>query len=240
MFKINEFGLDVADAFARSFIYLGTTFTQSPALGMIGAAAFASAKVVSLVTRPLFDKMPYIGDAAHQFTRGFIIRTIFTRNIHSGLVLGATYAVVEAISDLSKKIILQSKILEKTPLKGYVDQIPKEWPSDIFNAFFSELNKPSVNIGLIDGTVHAFSKTIALLFQKIIVDVQPLQKIGLNPYLNGFSDNYGLESAGVFVKGFIAGTILSINPTAGLLNGILALTAFHVHALYAAKSKEFR
>jgi len=226
--------VDILDAFARTFVYR-TTFSKSPMLGAIGGTAFATAKAVSILTLPIFEKIPHIGRVLHQFTRGFIIRTIFTRSMQSGLVLGLTYAAVDGISTIFVKFVNHSQILEKTGL----DKIAKTYGSDIYNAFWSELNNHLV-LGLVQGSVAAVAKGVSLIFQKIIIDFKPLQRVGLEPFLTGFSDNYGLETGGVFIKAFVMGTILSANPILGVTNGILSVTAFHVYALYESKSKEFR
>jgi len=208
-----NFGLDIVDAFAGPFIYR-TVFTKSCHMGLIGGTAYGITKAVSIATQPIFDKIPYIGEVAHQFTRGVIIRTIYTGNLQSGLVLGVTYAVVEGASTLFKKII------DKTRLK---DTLPTGWGSEIYGAFWSELNN-TFAAGIQEGAVHAVAKTVSLIFKKAITDANP-------------SNTYGLESAGVFVKGFVATTILTANPVLGATNGVLSLTAFHIHALYMSHTR---
>ncbi len=208
-----NFGLDIVDAFARSFIYR-TVFTKSPQMGLIGGSAYGITKAVSIVTQPIFDKMPYIGEVTHQFTRGVIIRTIYTGNLQSGLVLGATYAFVTGASTIFKNI------MDQTSLKN---AMPDGWGSEIYGAFWSELNN-TFAIGIQEGAAHAVAKTVSLIFKKAITDTNP-------------SDIYGLESAGVFVKGFVATTLLTANPVLGATNGALSLTAFHIHALYISHTR---
>jgi hypothetical protein len=236
--------LDVGDAFMRGLINRGIN-SQSLVLGAIGGAAFATAKCVSIVAEPILKNIPYVGEFAHQFTRGVIIRGIFTQNGNLALFGGAIFVVAEGVNVVFRKIIPQSKILEKTGLDYYYNQIPKEWSNDIFNTFHMDFIvrsgiKESMFIGLKEGVVGGAARATALIIKKIIIDTKPIHALGLGNYVKELPENLGIASLEVFIKGTIKATVYTGNPLVGLTNGIVEIIAFQTLSLYEAQSNKLR
>ena len=163
--------LDVCDAFMKPFINRGLN-TQSFSLGAIGGMAFGAATCVSIIVRPIIAQVPE-AEFIHQFTRGVIVRAIFTSNKDAALFGGSIYVVAEALNIIFRKIIPESGVLKTLHLEFLYNQIPQEWPAQVFATFHIDFIvrsgiRGNMLFGFQDALVGGAARGAALIIKKFI------------------------------------------------------------------------